>query len=147
MGVNGISLSNVNACSDANLQLLSDESVSAIIKNVRPILERWQITSYWTVCYAAPKHFAGLDCDPLDPRVRSWWDKKLRQIAAQNLDFVVGVVPPINIVVAGGLQQQQPEQQQQQPNHSATTTTTLQQQQLLFNNNKNVFFWHSNNNN
>lgn len=83
IGINGASLSNVNA--DARI-LRQDylEKVAAIANTWRP----YGIRVYLTARFSAPREIGGLaTADPLDPRVRAWWRMKADEIYRLIPDF------------------------------------------------------------
>ncbi|KAF0093907.1 MAG: alpha-glucuronidase [Puniceicoccaceae bacterium 5H] len=83
VGINGVSLTNVNA--DALVltpQYL--EKVAALADVFRP----YGIRVYLTARFSAPMELAGLDtADPLDDDVRDWWQDKVSEIYARIPDF------------------------------------------------------------
>ena len=80
VGFNGIALLNVDACIADNLMTLESESLRNISRNIGPILEKWGIKPYWSVCYAAPFLLAGISSNPDNPACQSWWAAKFQEI-------------------------------------------------------------------
>jgi alpha-glucuronidase len=83
IGINGVSLTNVNA----NAKALTAEYVkkaAAIAGVFRP----YGIRVYLTARFSAPIEIGGLKtADPLDPAVRAWWKAKADEIYAAIPDF------------------------------------------------------------
>jgi alpha-glucuronidase len=83
IGINAAALTNVNA----NARVLTPEylpKVAAIANELRP----YGIKVFLTARFSAPIEFGGLTtADPLDPRVREWWTKKIDEIYAEIPDF------------------------------------------------------------
>jgi alpha-glucuronidase len=83
IGVNGVSITNVNA----NAKALTTEyvkKVAALANVFRP----YGIQVYLTARFSAPIEIGGLKtADPLDPAVRSWWKAKADEIYAAVPDF------------------------------------------------------------
>ena len=100
VGVNGIVLSNVNSCSDQNLKQLSSSHWPLMARNLSPLLEKWQMTVYLSVCFAGPNKFAHIQSDPLDPAVARWWVKR---VAAMYRELPVVFVEDYVFEPFGGL--------------------------------------------
>eukprot|EP00927_Polykrikos_kofoidii_P054465 TRINITY_DN48879_c0_g1_i1.p1 TRINITY_DN48879_c0_g1~~TRINITY_DN48879_c0_g1_i1.p1 ORF type:complete len:910 (+),score=68.65 TRINITY_DN48879_c0_g1_i1:61-2790(+) len=80
-GYNGISLTNVNSCGD-NVRFLETNFLKNVTKNLGPILERFAITPYFSVCYAAPHVLSNVTSDPLSQAALRWWQDKIREFKA-----------------------------------------------------------------
>lgn len=83
LGINGTVLNNVNA----DPRMLSDQfihKVAALAEAFRP----YGIKVYVSLNYNAPRGFGDLEtADPLDPRVRDWWKKRIDKIYSIIPDF------------------------------------------------------------
>jgi alpha-glucuronidase len=83
VGINGVVLNNVNA--DARI-LTSD-----YLKKVAALADAWRpygIRLFLTARFSAPIEIGGLKtADPLDPRVRQWWQAKADEIYRLIPDF------------------------------------------------------------
>ncbi len=83
IGINGTSLTNVNA----NADILTPhylEKVKALADVFRP----YGIRVYLTARFSAPIEIGGLEtADPLNPQVRQWWRDKASEIYALIPDF------------------------------------------------------------
>jgi len=83
IGINGTVLTNVNA----DALVLTPEylhKVAAIASSLRP----YGIRVYLTARFSAPLEIGGLKtADPLDPEVKSWWERKAAEIYALIPDF------------------------------------------------------------
>jgi alpha-glucuronidase len=83
IGINGTVLTNVNA----NAQVLTPfylRKVAALAEMFRP----FGIRVYLTARFSAPIDLGGLaTADPLDPRVRAWWNAKADEIYRHVPDF------------------------------------------------------------
>src|SRR5688572_22497515 len=83
IGINGAVLTNVNA----NAMVLRHdylEKAAAIANALRP----YGIRVHLTARFSAPIELGGLKtADPLDPRVRAWWQAKIDEIYALIPDF------------------------------------------------------------
>ena len=53
----------------------------------QPIFERWGMTPYLSVCYAAPTIFSNVTTDPLSPLAAKWWADKASEIYGQWRGF------------------------------------------------------------
>jgi alpha-glucuronidase len=83
IGINGASLTNVNANADI-LTPAYLEKVKALATIFRP----YGIKVYLTARFSAPVEIGGLDtADPLDAEVRNWWRQKANEIYAMIPDF------------------------------------------------------------
>jgi alpha-glucuronidase len=83
VGINGAVLNNVNS----NTQILSSayiEKVAALAGEFRP----WGVKVWLAPRFTAPKELGGLStADPLDPKVRAWWQAKVEEIYRAIPDF------------------------------------------------------------
>jgi len=83
LGVNGVSLTNVNA----NAMALTPAYIgkaAALADVFRP----YGVKVYQTARFSAPMEIGGLDtADPLDPEVRAWWKAKADEIYERIPDF------------------------------------------------------------
>ena len=83
LGINGTVLNNVNA----DPRMLSDQfliKAAALAEVFRP----YGIKLYLSLNYNAPRGFGDLEtADPLDPRVREWWKKRVEKIYTYIPDF------------------------------------------------------------
>eukprot|EP00466_Bigelowiella_natans_P005846 jgi/Bigna1/78912/fgenesh1_pg.58_\ len=89
IGLNALSLNNVNACSDKNIELLEAETLKRISQNLAPSFARYGVSLYFSICYAAPslvgpaaQRIANASLDPANPAVERWWRAKAREIHA-----------------------------------------------------------------
>jgi len=83
IGINGTSLTNVNANADV-LTAPYLEKVEALARVFRP----YGIKVYLTARFSAPMEIGGLDtADPLDPVVAKWWQNKAHEIYSRIPDF------------------------------------------------------------
>lgn len=83
IGVNGVSLTNVNASAMA-LTPAYLEKAAALADVFRP----YGVKVYQTARFSAPLEIGGLDtADPLDPDVRRWWKAKAEEIYDLIPDF------------------------------------------------------------
>jgi len=83
LGINGTVLNNVNA----DPRMLSDQFIhkaAALAEVFRP----YGIKLYISLNYNAPRGFGDLEtADPLDPKVRDWWKKRIDRIYSIIPDF------------------------------------------------------------
>ncbi len=83
VGINGAVLNNVNS----NSQILSSayiEKLAALADEFRP----WGVKVWLVPRFTAPKDLGGLNtADPLDPKVRGWWQAKVEEIYRAIPDF------------------------------------------------------------
>lgn len=83
LGINGTVLNNVNA----DPRMLSDQFIhkaAALAEVFRP----YGIKLYVSLNYNAPRGFGDLEtADPLDPKVRDWWKKRVDKIYSIIPDF------------------------------------------------------------
>ena len=83
IGINGSVLNNVNA----SPKMLS-RSYLIKVKEIADILRPWGIRVYLSVNFGSPKALGEVKtADPLNPQVRRWWQKKVKEIYAQIPDF------------------------------------------------------------
>jgi len=83
LGINGTVLTNVNA-NATSLTAPFLEKAAALADVFRP----YGIRVYLTARFSAPIEIGGLDtADPLDPRVRAWWQAKTAEIYRHIPDF------------------------------------------------------------
>ncbi|HBG57491.1 alpha-glucuronidase family glycosyl hydrolase [Proteiniphilum sp. UBA1028] len=83
VGINGTVLNNVNASPD----ILTDDYLKKA-KVIADILRPYKIKVYLSVNFSSPKILGGIpDSDPLNPRVRQWWQEKAREIYRLIPDF------------------------------------------------------------
>lgn len=83
VGINAISFNNVNVDERAS-RLLLEEDAEALAALCRIFLD-YGITPYLSLNFASPITIGGLDtCDPLDPKVISWWEKAFAEFFARE---------------------------------------------------------------
>ena len=83
IGINGTVLNNVNA----SPKMLTSIYINKV-KEVADILRPWGIRVYISVNFGSPKALGDLTtADPLDPKVRQRWQKKVKEIYAVIPDF------------------------------------------------------------
>ena len=83
IGINGTVLNNVNASPKMLTSLYINK-----VKEVADILRPWGIRVYISVNFGSPKALGDLTtADPLEPKVRQWWQKKVKEIYAAIPDF------------------------------------------------------------
>ena len=83
IGINGSVLNNVNA----SPKMLTKTYINKV-KEVADILRPWGIRVYISVNFGSPKALGELKtADPLDPKVRRWWKKKVEEIYKLIPDF------------------------------------------------------------
>lgn len=83
IGVNGVSLTNVNANAMALTPAYMDKA-SALADVFRP----YGVKVYQTARFSAPMEIGGLEtADPLDPDVRAWWKAKADELYQRIPDF------------------------------------------------------------
>lgn len=83
IGINGAVLNNVNSSSDI---LTSEyiEKIAALADEFRP----WGVRVWLAPRFTAPEEIGGLKtADPLDPKVRAWWQAKVEEIYRRIPDF------------------------------------------------------------
>ena len=83
IGINGVSLTNVNA----NSYILRHEYLLKV-KALADIFRRYGIKVYLTARFSSPIEIGGLKtADPLDDNVKQWWNKKAEEIFKLIPDF------------------------------------------------------------
>lgn len=83
IGINAAVLNNVNA----KPMMLSTEMLRKVAA-IAGVLRPYGIRTYLSVNFASPKVIGGLpDADPLNPEVRVWWSRKVREIYRLMPDF------------------------------------------------------------
>jgi alpha-glucuronidase len=48
-----------------------------------PIFERFAITPFWSICFAAPTVFSNITADPLNEATQQWWHAKANELYRQ----------------------------------------------------------------
>ena len=83
IGINGTVLNNVNA----SPKMLTSTYIKKV-KEIADILRPWGIKVYLSVNFGTPKALGETKtADPLEPKVRRWWQKKAKEIYAAIPDF------------------------------------------------------------
>ena len=83
IGINGTVLNNVNA----SPKMLTSPYINKV-KQIASLLRPWGIRVYISVNFGSPKALGETTtADPLDPKVRRWWQRKAKEIYAQIPDF------------------------------------------------------------
>ncbi len=83
IGINGTVLNNVNA-----LPKMLTSTYIKKVKEIADILRPWGIKVYLSVNFGTPKALGETKtADPLEPKVRRWWQKKAKEIYAAIPDF------------------------------------------------------------
>jgi alpha-glucuronidase len=83
VGLNGAVLNNVNS----NPLILDAEHIARVAK-IADILREYGIKTYLSIKWTSPIALSGLKSgDPLDPKVRKWWQDKAAEIYAAIPDF------------------------------------------------------------
>jgi alpha-glucuronidase len=83
IGINGCAINNVNA----DPKVLADDFLPELAR-VAEAFRPWGVQMAISVDLSTPKVIGGLDTfDPLDPRVRDWWLKKVEDIYRLIPDF------------------------------------------------------------
>lgn len=83
IGINGTVLNNVNASPD-----ILKESYLTKVKVLADVFRPYGIKVYLSVNFSSPKILGGLaDSDPLNPKVKKWWESKVKEIYKQIPDF------------------------------------------------------------
>ncbi len=86
IGINGLSLNNVNVKYDA-VKLIYEEGL-AELKKYCEIFSRYGIKSFVSINFASPVMKKELTtADPCDPEVEAWWAKKVQKIYEMIPDF------------------------------------------------------------
>jgi alpha-glucuronidase len=88
VGINGCTINNVNAAPG-----ILEDSFVAQVSRIADVFRPWGVQLSLSVDLSSPKVMGGLDTfDPLDPRVREWWRKKVDEIYRNIPDFAGLVV-------------------------------------------------------
>jgi len=83
IGINGTVLNNVNA----SPKILTQEYLQQV-KKIADILRPWGIRVYLSVNFGSPKALGEVNtADPLNAKVRRWWQKKVKEIYKVIPDF------------------------------------------------------------
>ena len=83
VGLNAISLTNVNACERGNERLLDNAHIAKAAR-LAATFARYGLSTFLTPCYASPMLIGGLPtADPLDTSVRHWWVTSAATTAAE----------------------------------------------------------------
>ncbi len=83
IGINGAVLNNVNA----SPKMLTSDIIERA-KAIADVLRPYGIKTYLSVNFASPQVIGGLEtADPLDPKVKMWWDEKVKEIYRLIPDF------------------------------------------------------------
>ncbi|MEU6114231.1 alpha-glucuronidase family glycosyl hydrolase [Streptomyces sp. NPDC047117] len=83
LGINGAVINNVNTPAD----YLAEPFLTKLAA-LAGVLRRYGVALYVTANFAAPIDLGGLDtADPFDAGVRSWWQKKAKEIYGKIEDF------------------------------------------------------------
>ena len=83
IGINGTVLNNVNA----SPKILTQEYLQQV-KKIADILRPWGIRVYLSVNFGSPKALGEVNtADPLNTKVRRWWQKKVKEIYKEIPDF------------------------------------------------------------
>lgn len=83
IGINGTVLNNVNASPKILTAPYMDK-----VKEIADILRPWGIRVYLSVNFGSPKALGEVNtADPLNVKVRRWWQKKAKEIYRQIPDF------------------------------------------------------------
>lgn len=83
IGINGTVLNNVNA----NPQILTAEYIEKV-KVIADIFRPYGIKVYLAVNFSSPSALGEVaTADPLDPKVKQWWKKKVKEIYGSIPDF------------------------------------------------------------
>jgi alpha-glucuronidase len=82
LGINALSLSNVNACHQGNEALLASATLAQLAPIVRA-LHAFGIHAFLVPCWSSPQYVGGLNSsDPRDARVTAWWRDSIDRIQA-----------------------------------------------------------------
>ncbi len=85
IGINGVIINNTNV-HEAETYLIDDRI--NIVKIISDVFNKWGIKTYLSINFASPITLNGVDtCDPLDERVKEWWNKKVQ--------YVYSVIPKL----------------------------------------------------
>lgn len=83
-GINAVALNNVNV-HDTESHLLTDRLDE--VAELAAAFRRYGIRTHLSVSFAAPVRHGLPTADPLDPRVRDWWDRATADVFATVPDF------------------------------------------------------------
>jgi len=90
LGINGTVINNVNVKNHAT-ELISEKYYSKL-KELSEIFIDYGIKLYLSLNFAAPMELGDLDtADPLEPKVITWWEEKMKEIY-ENLPNIGGFV-------------------------------------------------------
>lgn len=79
IGINGIVINNVNV-KDTACDLITEKYLSSV-KALETLFSSYGVRLFLSVNYAAPAEDPAVSCaDPLDPRVISWWERKVDEV-------------------------------------------------------------------
>ena len=80
-GLNSLSLQDVNACGPINTKSLNSTYIEIIAKNLGPLMSKWGIKPFQSVCFGAPTQLnASQSSNPLDSSTQAWWTTTLQEI-------------------------------------------------------------------
>ena len=79
-GMNSLVLQDVNACGPDNTKSLNDTYIDIIATNVAPIMTKWGITPFQSVCFGAPTELNQITSNPNNKETQKWWNSKLKHI-------------------------------------------------------------------
>jgi alpha-glucuronidase len=80
VGVNAVSVNNVNACAHGNGQLLTGAGIAKLAA-LGQVFDAWGIAVFVVPCYAYPLlHNLTSTADPLDPAVKGFWAAKALEV-------------------------------------------------------------------
>ena len=83
IGINGCTINNVNAA-----PAVLEDGFIAQVSRIADVFRPWGVQLSLSVDLSSPKVIGGLDTfDPLDPRVKQWWRKKVDEIYRFIPDF------------------------------------------------------------
>jgi alpha-glucuronidase len=79
IGINGVVINNVNVKSAASY-LITDRYFDKVAK-LSEIFNEYGVKLFLSLNFASPIEIGGLDsCDPLDKKVISWWENKVKEV-------------------------------------------------------------------
>ena len=82
VGINAVSLTNVNACFPRNIKLLTDSNITKAA-TLASVFASYGIATFMVPCFASPQVVGGLNTsDPLNPQVSQWWKTVTSKIVA-----------------------------------------------------------------
>lgn len=87
-GMNGVALEDVNSCG-IDTQSIDTPYLKNVSKNLGPIFERWAMTPYLSVCYAAPTVFSNVTTNPKSSLAAKWWADKTAEIWVKHQQSVL----------------------------------------------------------